>query len=212
MTSEGLDEPREFWWDTLERIFASASPVPAVLELRLGGRSLTWRTGTQAERAAAHRTIHDALVHASLADRQAVLARVMEWSGLRLPPRDSHRPVTGPELSELATRPGHAIGAHTVHHLHLPSQPLEVQRREIDECQAQLQRWLGYPVRTFAYPYGAVNPETTVVVRAASFQVAVTADGGLVQPGTDPVLVPRIEISPAVAARFPGYLQAFFGR
>ena len=68
--------------------------------------------------------------------------------------------LTDDEIRTLAGRPGHTIGAHTVHHLALTTQPADTKRREIVENKAALERLLQRPVHLFSYPYGDFDAET----------------------------------------------------
>lgn len=210
VTSEGLGAPHEPWWDVLERAFLGGASVPGVLTLDLGGAPAALATSTREERAAAHATVHRACLPMSRAGRDEVLARVRRWSGLALAPRDTRRTLTAEELRRLAARPGHAIGAHTAHHLHLPSQPPDVRAREIAENKAALEGILECPVRGFAYPYGAWDGEAAVMVRAHGFEVAVTAEAGLVRAGGDPMRVPRCEVRAWDRERFARRLDELF--
>jgi peptidoglycan/xylan/chitin deacetylase (PgdA/CDA1 family)/GT2 family glycosyltransferase len=212
VATEGLAEPREFWWDTLERILESDEAVPPALDLRVPGGRWALATATREERAAARRRLHEFLVRATREERDAVLTRLAAWSGLALAPRESHRAMTADEVRRLAGRPGHTIGAHTAHHLLLPAQPEDVQRREVFEGKQALEQCVGAPIRLFAYPYGAASAESAGVVRAAGFAAAVVADGGLVAAGVDPFRAPRVEVTPDVGRRLPALLHTLFAR
>ena len=66
----------------------------------------------------------------------------------------SGRPLLDwPELKTLA-RDGIEIGAHTRTHPHLRALTAEQAQAEIGGARADLERELGTPIRTFAYPYG----------------------------------------------------------
>jgi hypothetical protein len=129
--------------------------------------------------------------------RAGLVGHVLDWSGIRPSPRETHRVLTSGEVRALAARPGHQIGAHTTHHLALPRQPLDVKRAEILDDKRVLEQVLGRPVTLFAYPYGEVDPETIAVVREAGFHAALTVEGGVVQPGTNRFLLPRLEVTSA---------------
>jgi peptidoglycan/xylan/chitin deacetylase (PgdA/CDA1 family) len=118
--------------------------------------------------------------------------------------------LTDDEIRVLARRPGHAIGAHTVHHLALTAQPLTVKRHEVFESKATLERLLQQPVHLFAYPYGALDAETRTVVSDARFRAAVTVQAGLVTAGTNRLLLPRCEITAQDQGSFPLRLRAMF--
>src|SRR5207249_4682851 len=97
---------------------------------------------------------------------------------------------------------GHAIGAHTTHHLVLPTQPLDTRRREILDDKATLERILGRPVTLFAYPYGDFDADTVAIVRDAGFLAAVTTEAGFVACGTNRLPLPRREVTANDHGRF----------
>jgi peptidoglycan/xylan/chitin deacetylase (PgdA/CDA1 family) len=103
--------------------------------------------------------------------------------------------MTAEEVRALAERPGHEVGAHTVHHLMLPSHPPDVQRRELLENREALGRITGRPVTTLAYPYGACVLPTTELAASAGFSAAVSVTDDVVTPDADPFHLPRLEVT-----------------
>jgi peptidoglycan/xylan/chitin deacetylase (PgdA/CDA1 family)/glycosyltransferase involved in cell wall biosynthesis len=193
VNTDRLDEEHECWWDLVENVMFAGSPLPPVLDLFEDGRWLRSVT-TAAERLAAHRALVETVYALPAAERSAIVRRVCEWSALNLTPRPTHRPMTEDELVQLAALPGHAIGAHTVHHLSLPHQSPEVQSREVIDCKVQLERLLKKRVTTFAYPFGEYSRKTLDIVRAGGFEVAVTVEASAVGVGTERLLLPRFEV------------------
>jgi peptidoglycan/xylan/chitin deacetylase (PgdA/CDA1 family) len=205
VTTGYLDAVGEFWWDTVTRILLSEHPVPPVLDFPSADARLP--TATDEERAVARKTVTEQMVGMSLEERNSIVARLVEWSGAKLSPSPSYRPMLAHEVAELATRPGHAIGAHGVHHLFLPSQPFQVQTRETAESKVRLETLLQRPVTAFAYPYGAFDTGALERARAAGFRLAVTTMKGRVQAHADLMCLPRVEIKPRESARFDKVLQ-----
>ena len=118
-------------------------------------------TASPQERLAAHWRLHEALVHASLDERERVVDALRSWAGGGAP---RVRPLMADGVRQLAALPGVTIGAHTVNHLALPDQS-DGQLVELMECQADLKRVTGQPIDLFAYPYGAVDRECASSVR-----------------------------------------------
>ncbi len=73
---------------------------------------------------------------------------------------------------------GMVIGAHTVHHVDLTAQPVQVAHDEIVNSKNALEALLGHPVLDFAYPYGGFNAAVAQLVQQAGFREAVTTLGG----------------------------------
>lgn len=137
------------------------------------------------------RHLHDTMVHAALADRTALLGRTgMPAAGARLP-----KPMSGAEIRILASRPAHTIGAHTVNHLFLPSQPDDAVERELRGCRQLLERLLDAPVTAVAYPYGGVTAAVATTAAVAGYTCGVTVHKGVVSSQSDVMLLPRIEVS-----------------
>jgi len=140
--------------------------------------------------------VHDELVHATLEHRRDILAELRFESDdaiLKAP-----RPMSGSELVQLASRPGHDVGVHTRHHLFLPSQSADVSESELGDCKADLERLLRRPVRTVAYPFGGETPQIAAIAERLGFEIGVTVQRDLVQSHADPLRLPRIDVSPRV--------------
>ncbi len=90
---------------------------------------------------------------------------------------------------------GMVIGAHTVHHLRLDTQPAAVAAREISASKADLERLLTLAVLDFAYPYGGADGAVATAVRAAGFCDAVTTHSGYAQVRSDRYLLPRVPVT-----------------
>jgi peptidoglycan/xylan/chitin deacetylase (PgdA/CDA1 family) len=186
------DEPREGWWDMAERILLGEEPIPERLLLEDEGLSLPTRT--QDERRWALHALHGRLLHAGPERIDAIMAELVGWSGLELPARRSHRLMTAAELAELAARPGHAIGAHGLHHLLLPSHERETKALELGGSKVALERILDAPVELLAYPYGGCDVETAEVADELGFAVACTVEPDPVHADSDPLRLPRLEL------------------
>jgi peptidoglycan/xylan/chitin deacetylase (PgdA/CDA1 family)/glycosyltransferase involved in cell wall biosynthesis len=183
INSDRLGHEHERWWDLLERL-----PLPAS-ELEALNRSM-WPLDANG--------------------RRQFVADVLARNGSDMLMRASHRVMTAKEVRELASRPGHRIGAHTVHHLALTTQPLEIKQCEVIADKAALEQAIGKPVSLFSYPYGDYDAELVSVVREAGFRAAVTVDAGLVSAGTDRFLLPRYEVTARDHDRFAERMKTLF--
>jgi peptidoglycan/xylan/chitin deacetylase (PgdA/CDA1 family)/SAM-dependent methyltransferase len=197
-----------YWWDVLEQAVLGDGEGRATLSLPLQDGVCTFATRTRADRIAAHRAIHAAIVSFSREQRESVIAAVVrERPGAyaNLPRR-----MTLAELRSLAAQPGIEIGAHTEHHLALPGHPLDRQRDEILASRRTLESLLQRPIRTFAYPYGAWSPATATLVAEAGFIGAVTCDEGPVHTRSNPFSLPRLEVKATTVDAFAAALERAF--
>jgi peptidoglycan/xylan/chitin deacetylase (PgdA/CDA1 family) len=207
LTAPAIDGSREYWWDTLARVLLGDHRLPPTLDLHADG-SWVRPTATPAQRLETYQAASGLLIRASLDDRATWLARIVEWSAVGdLAPRESHRPMLAHEVRQLAMRPGHTVGAHTVDHVWLPAQAPEVRRDQIVESAKRLERTTGHPVTQFSYPYGAVDDSTREEVAAAGITTAVTTEATPVPPAGDRLRLPRIEVRPGPFERFVTLLE-----
>ena len=86
------------------------------------------------------------------------------------------RMMDEPELRELAAA-GFEIGAHSVTHPDLSQLDYETCLREMTQSRRTLERVVGSPVRTFAYPFCRYGPAALAAARASGFTAAVTCQG-----------------------------------
>ena len=210
INSDRLDVEHERWWDIFEQLFLESGGVPLELRLTVGEEQLQLSTRTPVERAEALNRLNQAAWPLDASGRQRMLSDVLAWSGGSSTPRSTHRLLTSNELRTLASRPGHAIGSHSVHHLALTTQPSATVQKEISDDRAALQDLLQRPVHLFSYPYGDFNAATVSAVANAGFRAAVTVQPGLVKAGINRLLLPRYEVTAADFARFPLRLQEMF--
>jgi peptidoglycan/xylan/chitin deacetylase (PgdA/CDA1 family)/glycosyltransferase involved in cell wall biosynthesis/SAM-dependent methyltransferase len=210
VNTDRLHEPHERWWDILERVFLSESTLPPTLALQLGGRELRMPTTTATQRAEALEVLNRTAWPLGATARARLVDDVLAWHGADATPRATHRVLTDEEVLALARRPGHSIGAHTIHHLALTAHPVDTKRTEVFENKIALERLLRQPVHLFAYPYGELDAETRTVVSEASFRAAVTVQAGLVTAGTNRLLLPRYEMTPHGHGSFPLRMRAIF--
>ena len=206
INTDRLDEEHERWWDILEHVF-HRDTLPRALVLKVNGEEIRLPSGSASERADALKRLNEAAWPLDAAARAGLLRDVLAWTGANGFPRSTHRVLTGEEVSILANRPGHAIGAHTVNHLALTTQPTGTKKKEIVESKLALERLLQRPVHLFSYPYGDFDADMLAIVSAAGFRGAVTVQAGLVSAGTNRLLFPRCEIGPAQHRDFPRRLR-----
>jgi peptidoglycan/xylan/chitin deacetylase (PgdA/CDA1 family) len=93
---------------------------------------------------------------------------------------------------------GHDIGSHTQTHADLGVIPPEEARREISGGSSRLDAELGDHSGLFAYPYGGrknMSDENQAVVNQLGLRCCVSAYGGTVRVGDDPLRLKRVPVS-----------------
>lgn len=215
VTSGFIERRREFWWDELDRILFQPGVWPGELELTIGGEAFSWRGDgglSAGQRDAArewrnwdshdptarhglYRSLWKRLHPQQPEEQERVLALLRSWAGMGEEGRESHRTMTREELKRLASSPLVEIGGHTVRHVRLSAMSEETQRQELEGSRQTLEAWLGKPVTSFAYPYGAKDDytlETAGIAREVGYQRAVSNFSGIVEGETDRYQMPRM--------------------
>jgi peptidoglycan/xylan/chitin deacetylase (PgdA/CDA1 family) len=83
-----------------------------------------------------------------------------------------------PGVRRLATA-GMAIGSHCLTHPFLPLLSEDEQRQELTGSKAELERQLGQPITTVAYPYGKHSDLTRRLAQEAGYRLGFSYPGGL---------------------------------
>jgi peptidoglycan/xylan/chitin deacetylase (PgdA/CDA1 family) len=89
---------------------------------------------------------------------------------------------------------GMDIGAHTRHHLDLPSLGAAQMQDEVAGSRQDLERVLHHPIASFAYPAGSYDAAAIDVVRRAGFAIALTTNAGAEDSSLHPFELPRIRV------------------
>jgi peptidoglycan/xylan/chitin deacetylase (PgdA/CDA1 family) len=205
-----LGTRNEFWWDELERILLEPESLPRRLDTVVGDariardlsgddvRAPGWNVLDRFDpspRHALYRELASLIRPLPTHARDTVLAELRAWAGLGDAGRESHRILTGVEVTMLAASRYVEIGAHTVSHPILASLPYDAQLLEIESSRNVLHDLTGHSIDSFAYPYGgdADFGSTTVrILRETGLTLAYTTLPGAVVAATDAFRIPRI--------------------
>ena len=215
MTSGSVGRMREFWWDELDKIFLQPGELPEKLELQIAVRRHDWTLSPRrysheefaahgewraetddrpTERQRLYRGVYDLVQGLSHEPRESAMNALAAWSGASSEVRPTHRALSPDETCQLADSEWIEIGAHTVTHQALSTQPAAVQCEEIIGSKEQLQAVVGRPVRSFSYPYGLHSDETVDLVRRAGFDSACACMEQVVRRSADPFRLPRLYV------------------
>ncbi|NJI23403.1 polysaccharide deacetylase family protein [Aeromonas veronii] len=104
--------------------------------------------------------------------------------------------MSGEQIKALAASGHVEIGGHTLTHPRLSHLTAEQQAHEIQENKRQLEAILGYPLLSFAYPYGDLNESAKEQAIAAGYRFAVATNSGPKAMHQDPFKIRRIAIFP----------------
>lgn len=204
---------REYWWDEVERLALQPSQLPAKLSLTVNGKLQEWDLSAKTPRHQLYHDLIDLMYPLAPEERFQQLDYLKNWAGDTRLNRDSHRPLTVEEVKQLADGERIEIGAHTVSHSMLSALPASDQRREIQQSKADLEEILGYPVRSFAYPFGTLSDytsETVSLVKQIGFDCACSNFKEVVQPGADLFQLPRLIVRDWNREEFANRVASWF--
>jgi len=89
-----------------------------------------------------------------------------------------------------------SIGSHTQTHPRLPMLTEANARQELSESRIKLEQWLGRPVRTFSFPYGAFNSQLIKWCRDAGYEHVLTTLPFQAFSRPDEFVVGRVSVEP----------------
>lgn len=215
VTTGYTEKKVEYWWDALDNIFFSPIQLPEKLSLQIKGKSFEYNLKeainyTEKEklqdyssrawiakpgsRMALYFAVWQKLHPLAEGERQKILDQIICWANYNPKPRRNHRPMTREELINLETNSVVSIGAHTVNHPPLSALPVSLQKQEIEESKAYLEKILDHPVNTFAYPFGDFSKQTSTLIKNAGFACACSTDEETVWKRSDAYQLPRYNI------------------
>jgi peptidoglycan/xylan/chitin deacetylase (PgdA/CDA1 family) len=176
-----VHEPRTFWWEYLVAAVRGGWPVADAV----------------GERFAAHLREHDA--HGDVGRAASVLQRLDRSARIELDSRlaglgvqPPGRPLGVEGIAAIAAS-GSKIGFHTREHFALPALSDEDLVVALEDGRSALEQIAGAPLRSFAYPYGAVDERVVNAVRDAGYDTAFAVGDSAVIGTADRMRVPRIE-------------------
>ncbi|MBD2362795.1 polysaccharide deacetylase family protein [Anabaena minutissima FACHB-250] len=234
VTTGGVDQKREFWWDELDRLLLQPVTLPDLLQLDINGRSHQWKLGeathySEADRQrdrhwrmgrkftkcptlrhTLYRSLYQLLQFLSVNERSKLLDELAIWANAEPVGRSTHRSLSNEEILALESGGLIEIGGHTITHPFLSKLPIVSQRDEIQQSKNHLEEILGHLITSFSYPNGSYTTETTTIVKEAGFTCACSSIVGKVQPHSNFLLLPRVVVEDWDGETFAHWLSRFF--
>jgi peptidoglycan/xylan/chitin deacetylase (PgdA/CDA1 family) len=118
------------------------------------------------------------------------------------------RMLTWEELEGLAAG-GAEIGSHGLHHeIHHADQPAQIRERELVASRVEIERLVGRPCRTFAFPNGNFVDTSAREVEQAGYELAFTTETGTLEGKTraQRFLLPRL----SAPSSLHGFVRSFW--
>ncbi|MEA5567038.1 polysaccharide deacetylase family protein [Anabaena sp. UHCC 0399] len=234
VTTGGIDQKCEFWWDELDRLLLQPVTLPDLLQLDINGRSYQWELGeathySEADRQrdrhwrisrklrecptlrhTLYRSLYQLLQFLSVNERSKLLDELAIWANAEPVGRSTHRSLSNEEILALESGGLIEIGGHTITHPFLSKLPIVSQRDEIQQSKNHLEEILGHLITSFSYPNGSYTTETTSIVKEAGFTCACSSIVGKVQQHSNFFLLPRFVVEDWDGETFAHWLSRFF--
>ncbi len=230
-----LGRAEGFWWDTLARSLLQPGHLPEVLSLNIESsakREHRWELGaaahysqadyegdrtTLADRAKAgsrmafYYDLWQTLLPLPTQERQRLLDEIFHWAGVVPLTLASERSLSPAEVMALNEGELIDIGAHTVTHPFLSTQPLALQQAEIQQSKAQLEDIIQQRVATFSYPFGNRCAQTVALAEQSGFDCACSTVEDVVWRRSERFQLPRIAVQNWDTKDFSQQLRGWFG-
>ena len=211
ITTGGIGQAGEFWWDDVERCILHKRPLPCarIAELMNAmGKSVASgereslvpisSSHTDGESPQRRKKLYDRLWKCAYdlgpQARSHFIAKLREVTNTPLIARSTHRTLTVDELVQLSRVSGIDIGAHAVTHTPLTKLDASGQHNEIVESCRWLETNIGGSVETFSYPNGAFESEAVALLKKEGIIAACTTEATSVRSSSHPLMIPRIQV------------------
>ncbi len=96
------------------------------------------------------------------------------------------------EMARELAGQGMTIGVHTLSHIALRGESIDVLQQEIGESRRIVEEELGQAVDSFCYPFGSYDENTIAILRENGYTTAFTLNGLPYQPRDDPYRLNRL--------------------
>lgn len=231
ITTGHIGSQREFWWDELDRVLLQPGKLPEKLCLEINGSPQKWELGTAEEyskedyqrdrdrkawealpgsRLAFYYSVWQQLQSLPAQVRQQAQDEILSWAGADATARPTYRSLVLEEIHTLGQGGFVEIGAHTVTHPFLSVHSVAVQREEIQQSKAELEKLLAHPVTSFAYPFGDYTEETVPLIPEAGFACACSVVQDRVWWQSDCFEFPRFGVENWTGEEFHKQLTRWF--
>lgn len=193
IATEAVETQRLYWYDRLINGLQGGRPIDLDLsDLRSATYRINRVAGAENWREI-QRLLSD-LKRLEPARRAAVVEDILATLPAGDGDRPAVRPLTIPELRELAVSPLVTIGAHSHCHNILTQLPDPSVRDSLETCKRRLEEWTGRPPHYFAYPNGSYDARVCGLVEEAGFKCALTTQSRPWKRGDSLLTIPRIGV------------------
>jgi len=230
-----VEQAREFWWDSLERIFLMPGEIPQLLDVNIGAvnykinfekfykysdelynRFRNWdvtKINAPTPRHEAYLNLSRLLHPLSVNLQQKIIETLFRWANINANQDFKYNPINKKGILNLVNGGLIEIGAHTMNHIVLSKSSRENQRKEIQNSKSYLEKIINKQVSSFSYPYGTrsdYTSDTEKIVRQVGFTNACSNFPDLVLNRKNSFQLPRYVIRNWGGKEFKCHLNKWF--
>lgn len=232
ITTGGIDQKQEFWWDDLDRLLLQPGTLPDLFQLNINNQIHQWELGEATSyskeaferdqswrmecledptpRHTLYRYLYQQLQFLPVYERKKCLDKICVWAKAEPIGRLTHRSLSHQEIFELESGGLIEIGSHTVNHPFLSDISIDSQQTEIKQSKHSLEQLLGHSITSFSYPNGSYGIETPSIVKEAGFNCACCSIANPVKKNSNDFLLPRFVVEDWDGETFARWLSRYF--
>ncbi len=214
ITSGFIGINKEFYQETLNRIFFLEKKIPSKLKISIDNKTFIYENLFNEEnRKKAYRNIHFTLRGKNSLVRRKAIKELLKWSKIVDKPDDDYKNLNETQLKLLAKNHSFEIGAHSVNHIPLSSLSIQEQKEEISYSKIELEKIIEEKISVFAYPYGTkedYNDDTLKIMSQSDFTLSCANYPGIVKSNTNIYEIPRIVVRDINVDKFSKFITDNF--
>ena len=186
VSTGGIDNDNEFWWDELENILNQSS-LPDVIRTR----KKEFLVRDYNNRSELIMNIREEIISNTYRLRDEEMICLKNQVNKDLKNRPQYRTMNTKELRDIAKDPLITIGAHTINHIRCDIESESEQIKEIEKSKIKLEEIINKEVDLFAYPNGNIGSKTRSILRKLDFSRAFTCEHACIDRDENAFDIPR---------------------
>jgi len=206
ISTGGIDNDNEFWWDALENILKQPC-LPHIIRTR----KKEFCVRDYQNRSELIMDVRGEIISNTYRVRDEEISCLKSQVNPTLKNRQQYRTMNTKEIMQIAKDPLVTIGAHTINHILCDIENESVQMKEIEKSKTRLEEIINREVSLFAYPNGNIGSKTRSILSEFGFTRAFTCEHACIDRDEHVFDIPRSAVlnwdCSQVERRFRGIWQ-----
>ncbi len=186
ISTGGIDNNKEFWWDELEHIL-NQNRLPNTIKTK----RKEFYVNNFKNRSELINDVREEIINNTFCIRDEEIDSLKNQVNPYLKSRPKYRTMNTKEISCLSMDPLITIGAHTVNHILCDFENYNVQREEIKNSKIMLENIIDKEVNLFAYPNGNIGKDTRSILKDLGFVRSFTCEHASIEYDEHVFDIPR---------------------